>query len=64
MARPKKGEELGATASITMRVPVALREACEGEAKRAGLVWTVMVRTLLEEALAARARRVKRITGA
>lgn len=63
MARPKKGEELGATAAITLRVPEAMRAACEAEAKRAHLSLTDMVRTLIDEALATRHKRVKRVTG-
>jgi len=64
MARPKKGEELGASAIIGVRVSDELRAAIEREAKRADVTLTDMVRTLIGEALATRAKRLKRVTGA
>lgn len=57
MARPKKGEEIGASAAIGLRVSDTMREAIEREAKRNRRTLTEEIRELLDEALAARSRR-------
>lgn len=54
MARPKKGAEIGASSTIGVRVSDAMRETIEREATRHGRTLTDEVRTLLDEALAAR----------
>lgn len=48
MARPRKGEELGAVAAISLRVPLGLRERLEALADQHGRSITDEVRHALE----------------
>lgn len=61
MARPKKGEELGASARIAMRIPEALRHRLDALAEQHGRSISEEVRHALE--VYANAASVKPVKG-
>lgn len=59
MARPRKGEEIGASSTIGLRVARDLRGDLETVAEANGLTITEQARLLLEKGIAAEKRRLK-----
>lgn len=60
MARPRKGEELGASKQIGVRVPPDLRERLDALAERNGRTITEEVRVALDAYVASQPGRAKR----